>query len=79
MTLRLTRVRDGSQKVGWTRMTLVAVLAEVCRAHGGCLYDGGAVNRYQFSLSQLSSYDFFHPNVQGQRALAGLTWNAYRR
>jgi lysophospholipase L1-like esterase len=56
-----------------------AVLADVCRAHGGCHYDGGAVSRYQFSLSQLSPYDYFHPNVQGQRVLAGLTWNAYHR
>jgi lysophospholipase L1-like esterase len=56
-----------------------AVLASVCRAHGGCLYDGGAVNRYQFSLSELSPYDYFHPDVTGQRVLAGLTWNAYRR
>jgi lysophospholipase L1-like esterase len=55
-----------------------AVLASVCRAHGGCRYDGGAVNRYQFSLSELSSYDYFHPNIAGHHALAELTWKSYR-
>jgi hypothetical protein len=54
------------------------VLASVCKAHGGCRYDGGAVNRYRFRLSELSPYDYFHPNVMGHRALAGLTWNAYK-
>jgi lysophospholipase L1-like esterase len=55
-----------------------SVLAAVCKKYGGCRYDGGAVNRYQFKLSELSPYDYFHPNVRGQRALAGLTWNAYK-
>ena len=55
-----------------------SVLAAVCKAHLGCRYDGGAVNRYQFTVAELSTYDYFHPNVVGQRALAGLTWNAYK-
>jgi lysophospholipase L1-like esterase len=55
-----------------------AVLAAVCRVHGGCRYDGGAVNRYQFSLSELSPYDYFHPNIAGHHALAELTYKAYR-
>jgi lysophospholipase L1-like esterase len=54
------------------------VLAAVCKTHAGCRYDGGAVNHYQFKLSELSPYDYFHPNVMGQRALAALTWKAYR-
>jgi lysophospholipase L1-like esterase len=55
-----------------------AVLASVCRAHGGCRYDGGTVYRYGFTVSQLSSYDYFHPNALGHRALARMTWNVYR-
>jgi lysophospholipase L1-like esterase len=55
-----------------------SVLASVCRAHGGCRYDGGAVYRYGFTVSQLSSYDFFHPNALGHRALARMTWQVYR-
>ncbi len=54
------------------------VLAQVCRDHGGCRYDGGATYRYGFTLAQLSPYDYFHPNATGHKALAGLTWKAYR-
>jgi lysophospholipase L1-like esterase len=54
------------------------VLGEVCRAHGGCRYDGGATYRYGFTVSQLSAYDYFHPNAIGHRALARLTWRTYK-
>ena len=39
-------------------------------------WDGGAVYNYQFSASQVSSLDFFHPSLSGQAALARVTWGA---
>jgi hypothetical protein len=31
---------------------------------------------YPFSLSQLSGWDYFHPNTSGQAVLADVTWDA---
>ena len=53
-------------------------LAASCAAFRGCRWDGGALGRYPFRLDQLSPYDYFHPNVVGQRVLSGIVWNAYR-
>ncbi|GII78876.1 hypothetical protein Sru01_38580 [Sphaerisporangium rufum] len=54
-----------------------AAMAEVCAAYGpGCRYDGGAVFDYPFTLDHVSAWDFFHPDDQGQRALAEVTYAA---
>jgi lysophospholipase L1-like esterase len=51
------------------------VLASACSAYGDhCRYDGGAVFGYSFTLSQVSTWDYFHPNTSGQAALAAITW-----
>ena len=50
------------------------VLAQECGAVTGCVFDGNAVFGYQFSLSQLSTWDYFHPNTSGQAALSSVTW-----
>jgi lysophospholipase L1-like esterase len=52
-----------------------AILAQRCTAYGDhCRYDGGAVFGYPFTFSQVSSWDYFHPNTAGQAALAAVTW-----
>jgi lysophospholipase L1-like esterase len=51
-------------------------LSEVCATYSFCRYDGGAVFHYPFTLSQLSKWDYFHPNRSGQAALADVTWKA---
>jgi lysophospholipase L1-like esterase len=52
-------------------------LAAACVAYGAnCRYDGGAVFGYQFQLSQISTWDYFHPNASGQAALASVTYAA---
>lgn len=53
-----------------------AVLADVCGGYTFCRYDGGAVFGYPFTLSQLSGWDYFHPNTAGQAVLADVTWEA---
>jgi lysophospholipase L1-like esterase len=50
-------------------------LAEVCAQFANCRWDGGAIYGYAFSSSQVSTLDYFHPNLSGQAALANLTWN----
>ena len=49
-------------------------LAEECALVTGCVFDGNAVFGYQFTLGQLSSWDYFHPNTSGQAALSAVTW-----
>ncbi|BCB75505.1 SGNH/GDSL hydrolase family protein [Phytohabitans flavus] len=52
-------------------------LAAACAAYGSlCKYDGGAVFNYPFALSQVSGWDYFHPNTAGQTVLASTSWAA---
>jgi lysophospholipase L1-like esterase len=50
------------------------VLARTCGAYPRCRFDGGAVFRYAFTADEVSSLDRFHPSVEGQAALARITW-----
>ena len=53
-----------------------AALETECTTYAGtCHYDSGAVFGYPFVLSQLSTLDYFHPNVAGQEVLAAVTWD----
>jgi lysophospholipase L1-like esterase len=50
-------------------------LAAACQAYGPrCRYDGGAAHGFAFSVDNLSTLDYFHPNAQGQNQLAALTY-----
>lgn len=52
-------------------------LAAACAAYGPqCRYDGGAVFDYPFTLAQVSGWDYFHPNRDGQQALAEISYQA---
>jgi lysophospholipase L1-like esterase len=52
-------------------------LAQACVAYGAnCLFDNNAVFGYPFVLSQISTWDYFHPNTSGQTALAQVSYAA---
>ncbi len=52
-------------------------LAQACTAYGSnCRYDGNAVFNYPFVLSQVSGWDYFHPNTSGQNVLADVSYRA---
>jgi lysophospholipase L1-like esterase len=53
-----------------------SALAEVCGTYSFCKYDGHAVFGYPFTLDQLSTWDYFHPNTSGQAVLAEVTYQA---
>jgi lysophospholipase L1-like esterase len=53
-----------------------AVLADVCSEYAKCRFDGNAVFSYQFTLSLVSRWDYFHPNTAGQTVLADVTYRA---
>ncbi|MCU1474295.1 GDSL-type esterase/lipase family protein [Amnibacterium sp.] len=51
-------------------------LATTCATLRRCVWDGGALNRYQPTIAQLSPLDYFHPSIAGLRELAAIEWAA---
>jgi lysophospholipase L1-like esterase len=52
-------------------------LAAACVAYGAnCAFDNNAVFNYPFVLSQVSGWDYFHPNTAGQTVLASVSYPA---
>lgn len=50
------------------------VLEQECSRYARCTFDGNAVFNYQFTRSQVSKLDYFHPRLSGQAQLASITW-----
>lgn len=57
-------------------MAFNRVLREVCATYERCLDDGGAVFEDDFDRDAVSSADHFHPSLEGQAALAEVSWSA---
>jgi len=75
--LAATRTEDERQQVVAREVAFNQILADTCHRHGpSCRWDGGATYNYKFSSSQVSVLDFFHPDLDGQAALARVTWAA---
>ncbi|QSB12725.1 SGNH/GDSL hydrolase family protein [Natronosporangium hydrolyticum] len=52
-------------------------LEAACAAYGAnCAFDDNVVFNYPFSLSQVSGWDYFHPNNAGQQVLAEISYEA---
>lgn len=52
-------------------------LEEACLLYGpSCRYDGGAIFSFPYTLKHVSAWDYFHPNAEGQRAIAKATFDA---
>lgn len=49
-------------------------LQAVCGNYTQCKYDGGASYNYSFSRADVSTIDYFHPSLTGQKTLANITW-----
>jgi lysophospholipase L1-like esterase len=74
--LGATRTESERQLVVDRERAFNQILAQVCSGYTRCRWDGGTVYHYQFSASQVSPLDFFHPSLSGQAALARVTWAA---
>ena len=66
---RRTRVRDRVAAYN-------EVMAVLCSRHEQCRWDGDAVFADEFTLESVSSRDYWHPSVEGQRRLAEVAWRA---
>jgi lysophospholipase L1-like esterase len=53
-----------------------SALASVCSAYGQCRFDGNAVFGITFAASDVSTRDYFHPSLSGQKKLAAVSWSA---
>lgn len=50
-------------------------LAAACKAYGKrCTYDRGAIHKVRFTLDMVNRLDYFHPDVDGQKKLAEVTF-----
>jgi lysophospholipase L1-like esterase len=50
-------------------------LRQACRDYGDrCQWDGGQAHEVRFGLDLVNQVDFFHPNLEGQRELADVTY-----
>ena len=75
--LGATRTEAQRQQVVARQVAFNRILAEGCHQYGAnCRWDGGATYDYKFRASQVSVLDFFHPDLDGQAALARVTWAA---
>ena len=52
------------------------VLRSECAVVVHCRYDRGATFSHQFTRSDVSKLDYFHPSLSGQANLARITWAA---
>jgi len=74
--LGATRTEDDRQRVVAREQAFNQKLEGVCTAYVRCRWDDLAVYNYQFSASQVSTLDYFHPSLSGQASLARVTWLA---
>ena len=69
-----TRTEDGRQRVLNRERAFNDVLAQVCAQYAQCRFDGYAVFDFPLESTHVSKLDYFHPNKNGQAALARVTW-----
>jgi lysophospholipase L1-like esterase len=74
--LGATRTEAERQQVVAREQAFNQILADTCAKYARCRWDGLAVYNYQFSASQVSTLDYFHPGLSGQATLAKITWAA---
>jgi lysophospholipase L1-like esterase len=72
--LSASRTEADRQVVRQRNIDFNTVLQQECAKYVRCKFDGNAVFSYQFTRSQVSKLDYFHPSLSGQAALASITW-----
>jgi lysophospholipase L1-like esterase len=67
---------DRRARVRQHNIELNAQLADVCAHYTLCRFDNNAVFNTAFTTSDVSTIDYFHPSLNGQAKLAGVSWTA---
>jgi hypothetical protein len=74
--LNLSNTESDRQKVVAQEAADNAVLAGTCARFPDCRWDNYAGYNFKFPASDISSVDYFHPNIHGQNDIATVTWQA---
>lgn len=74
--LNSTNTEADRQFVRQRNIDFNTVLKNVCAEYAQCRYDGDAIFKYQFTKSDVSSVDYFHPSKTGQKNIAATSWAA---
>jgi hypothetical protein len=53
-----------------------AAIAQTCAQYIHCRFDNGAAFNLQFTTTDVSTRDYFHPSVSGQAKAAATAWTA---
>lgn len=72
--LASTNTEADRQYVRQRNIDFNSALKEVCALYTQCLYDNDALFNYQFTKSDVSTVDYFHPSKTGQKNLAENSW-----
>lgn len=71
-----SRTEADRQAVRAHNIAFNEILARVCAEYTQCKWDGNGVFNYQFTRSDVSGVDYFHPSMTGQRNIAQQSWLA---
>lgn len=75
--LNSSNTEDQRQQVVAQEAADNQVLAAVCGAYANnCRWDNYAGYNFKFPASDISTIDYFHPNLHGQNDIASVTWSA---
>jgi lysophospholipase L1-like esterase len=67
-----TRLADVSKRID----AYNGELKNICAQAQHCVYDDGQIAAQKFNIQDLSTLDYFHPSVEGQKLLADAAWQA---
>jgi lysophospholipase L1-like esterase len=68
---------DRRARVNQRNIDFNTALATICLKYApNCKFDSNAVFNFQFKATDVSTRDYFHPSLSGQKRLACATWGA---
>ena len=67
---------DRRARVTQRNVDFNTALATICSQYVNCKFDNNAVFNFKFQAADVSTRDYFHPSLSGQRRLACVSWGA---
>jgi lysophospholipase L1-like esterase len=67
---------DRRARVSQRNIDFNTQLQQVCALYVHCRYDNGAAYGIAFTASNVTTRDYFHPNISGQALAASVSWGA---
>jgi lysophospholipase L1-like esterase len=67
---------DRRARVTQRNVDFNTALATICSRYVNCKFDNNAVFNFRFRATDVSTRDYFHPSLSGQKRLACVSWGA---